>query len=157
MVIVPTSITALVYPAQSASRTHPCCPAASKAHENFDTIKVTPGPSNQFYPNISFQPLFPDTDERYYWPTGAWKDRAVVGGTKYHVLFTTSQDSKLRENRHAGGKVRGDIFVLKLSDMVDENKRRFYVDMVPGEWDPEKVVWEDLVEDMVKVQRARGH
>lgn len=81
----------------------------------------------------------------------------MVGGTKYHVLFTTSQDSNLRENRHAGGKVRGDIFVLKLSDTVDENKRRFYVDMVPGEWDPEKVVWEDLVEDMVKVQRARGH
>lgn len=157
MAFVPTSIAALVYPAQLASMTDPRCPAASKTHEYFDTIKVTPGPSIQFYPDISRQPVFPDTDERKYWPTGAWKKRAVVSGVEYHVLFTTSQDSKLRENRHAGGKVRGDIFVLKLSDTVDENKRRFYVDMVPGEWNPEKRVWEELVEAMVEIQKVRGH
>lgn len=152
MVIVPTSITVLIYPAQPAIRMHPRCPPASEAYENLDIVKVTPGPSSHFYPNISLQP-----DNKKYWPTGAWKERAVVDGAKYHVLFTTSQDSEIRENRHAGSKVRGDIFVLKLSDTVDENKRRFYVDMVPGEWESEKVVWEDLVKKMVKVRKARGY
>lgn len=81
----------------------------------------------------------------------------MVDDGKYHVLFTTSRNSELRENRHAGGKVCGDIFVLKLSDTVDENKRRFYVDMVPEEWESDKVAWEGFVKEMIEVQEARGH
>ena len=81
----------------------------------------------------------------------------MVDDGKYHVLFTTSRNSELRENRHADGKVRGDIFVLKLSDTVDEKKRRFYVDMVPSEWESDKVAWEGFVKEMIEVQEARGH
>ena len=171
MVIVPTSITALVYPAQSPSTIDPRCPPASEEYRFLNMVNVDvdiPSSSSSssdrfYYPQVSLQP---DINSEKYWApkAEAWKDRAVIvvvggGAKKFHILLTMSQSGHLQENRHVsggGGKVRGAIFVLRLSDTMDEGGRRYYVDIEPGEWEGEKVAWEDVAEEVVEVRKARG-
>lgn len=40
--------------------------------------------------------------------------------------------------------MRGDVFVLRLSEDVDEEGRRYYVDLEEGELDRAEGVWEEL-------------
>ena len=79
-----------------------------------------------------------------------------MGDDKYHVLFTTYPDSKLTENRHLKGKVRGDAFVLKLSDKKDGNGLRYYVDCELLELDRGDGLWEDLAGKVERFMEARG-
>ena len=176
---VPTSITVVRYPAQQAHKLDPCFPAEGIHHEDLGTVEVDlmsrfeagdrimsdfkvsqsvdQRPDTMFYrvEKGQSQPLVilqPDTEK--FWPRSAWEDRAVVGNDKFHVLFTTSSDSNLMENRHVHGKVRGDIFVLKLSDTVGEDGFRYYADMELGEWEKENKLWEDFVKEIIGVKEA---
>lgn len=74
----------------------------------------------------------------------------------YHVLFITSLDGNLTENRHVKGKVRGDIFVLRLSKTVDEDGRRYYVDLEPRHLDWEAGSWEVLKWEVENFMEVRG-
>ena len=184
MAIVPTSITVARFPQQPAHKPFPRYPPEPKNYEGLDTVSVKLAPSSttvtaaldthlyealrsidpntmlyradklQFQPKISLQP-----DVAKYWSHKAWTDRAVVGDDKYHVFFTTTSSSdggKLTENRHVGGKVRGDVFVLRLSDGKDANGRRYYVDLEPRELDWEAGRWEGLAGKVERFVEARG-
>ena len=180
MAVVPTSITVARFPQQPAHKPYPRYPPEAKDYEFLETLKVelptssaaaAAPPSdislfgNQttmlydpdrclFQPKISLQP---DVVERH-WSDNAWANRAVVGDDKYHVLFTTSLDSTLTANRHVSGKVRGDVFVLKLSDsnVKDGKGRRYYVDLDPKDLDWEYGRWEGLAKKVERFMEARG-
>ena len=182
MAIVPTGITVAYLPQQPATRTKSGCHTESKACEYLSTVSVEIATSSttaataasdislyetlqsidqntmlyradkrQFQPKISLQP-----DVAEYWSRNAWRNRAVVGDDKYHVLFTTSSDSKLTENRHLKGKVRGDVFVFKLSDEKDGNGMSYYVDLELLELDRGDGLWEDLAGKVERFMEARG-
>ena len=79
-----------------------------------------------------------------------------VRNDRYHVLFTTSSDDNLTENRHMKGKVRGDIFVLRLSETVDEDGRRYYLDVKPRDLDGKSGSWEVIREEVETFMEWRG-
>ena len=183
MAIVPTSITVARFPQQPAHKPFPRFPPEPKNYEGLDTVSVELAASSttaaasdtylheaprsidqntmlyradkrQFQPKISLQP-----DVAKYWSHKAWTDRAVVGDDKYHAFFTTTSSSdggKLTENRHVRGKVRGDVFVLRLSDEKDADGRRYYVDLEPRELDWEAGRWRDLAGKVERFVEARG-
>ena len=72
------------------------------------------------------------------------------------MLFTTSSDDNLTENRHVKGKVRGDIFVLRLSETVDKDGRRYYVDVKPRDLDGKSGSWEVLRAEVEQFMEVRG-
>ena len=86
-------------------------------------------------PNITF---LPDTKNSGNWDQGAWEKRCVVGAGKMHLFYTLSTNGMSR-NPKVENLVCGDIFVLKVSDSLDEDKLNFYVDF-------EK---DDVVQDVV--------
>ena len=47
-----------------------------------------------------------------------------------HCFFTMHTDN-LERNEHIGYQMSGDVFVLRVSDSLDENGRAFYVDEKP--------------------------
>ena len=88
--------------------------------------------------------LLPDTCGKY-WPNEAWETRAAWalelepniafilepnGPPLRHCFFTMHTDN-LERNGHVGNHVSGDVFVLRVSDTLDENGRGFYVDEKP--------------------------
>ena len=88
--------------------------------------------------------LLPDARGKY-WPAEAWEKRAAWGlelrpdlvlelepdgPPLRHCLFTMHTDN-LERNEHVGNHVSGDVFILRVSDTLDENRRRFYVDEKP--------------------------
>lgn len=84
------------------------------------------------------------------------EDRTEVRHNWYHVLFTTSLDGNLTENRHVKGKVRGDIFVLRLSKTMDEEGRGYYVDIKPHHLDWTAKSWEVLERAVENFMEVRG-
>ena len=96
--------------------------------------------------------LLPDTTDTTirYWSNEEWTNRAVVGDGRWHVFFTTLLDGDLTENRHVSGKVRGDIFVLRLSDAKDRNGLRYYEDFEERDLDWDEELRKEL---MGKVER----
>ena len=96
--------------------------------------------------------LLPDARGKY-WPAEAWEKRAAWGleltpelwlelepdrTPLGHCLFTMHTDS-LERNEHVGNHVSGDVFVLRVSYTLDENRRRFYVDEKPEDLSPKLV------------------
>ena len=83
-----------------------------------------------FQPDIS---LLPSIES---WHGDAWQNRAVLpmsipGGDTYHMLFT-KLNSEEHMNRHANRRVRGDLYILKVSERKDQGGRRFYEDLRPN-------------------------
>ena len=82
-------------------------------------------------PNIRLLP-----DLRGIWGEEGWKQRAVAaraGG--YHMFYTLARGGSLAPNKRTGWKVRqvhGDMFLLKVSQAVDDQGYRFYEDANPS-------------------------
>ena len=72
--------------------------------------------------------LLPDTRTNY-WNEQAWKKRAVAGTKNHHIFFTSDTESDLMPNFNLKNWVLGDVFILKVSEDVDEHGMRFYVDL----------------------------
>ena len=94
-----------------------------------DSYEVVHSDGTPRQPKIS---LLPDTRKKHWSPT-AWEKRSVVGTSEYHVFFTAHLGADLPTNKNLDDSVSGDAFVLKLSDIWDENGLAFYVDMEPDE------------------------
>ena len=177
MPIVPTSIYVLRLPQQPAHKSGSNWHAVEKNYEPLGTTNVdivTPSTTTaasdifvyetlgcidqdtmlynaakrQFQPKVSLQPN--TIDKHWSRSQDAWTNRAVVGDGKWHVLFTTSSDGALTENRHVKGKVRGDMFVLRLSEAKDGNGLSYYEDLEPRGLDWDMGLWKEL---MGKVER----
>lgn len=85
-------------------------------------------------PNVD---LLPDTRGKY-WPAEAWEKRAaweLLDDIPLRHFFFTKHTDNLTENKNLENRVSGDVFVLRVSDAIDENGRRFYVDTTPEELD----------------------
>ncbi len=46
-------------------------------------------------------------------------------------MFFTRINSGLHRNPHFNRRVRGDVYLLKVSEIEDQDKRRFYEDLKP--------------------------
>ena len=110
---------------------------------------------HQLEPKVTLQP-----DTGTYWSRSstAWKDRSVLGNIKYHAFFTTSSDPALNVNSCVSPDLRGEVFLLKLSNMVDENGLRFYVDFPQATSQSEYVIVDRCLEQVrrfIENRRAR--
>lgn len=169
MPTAPTSIKVLVYPADGTRY----------RLESLGTVKIDLTDSTLFYdgyvdsrqerlakthmflnaqthlvqPLISLQP---DACKKH-WPCEAWKKRAVISTTGYHVFFTLHSGDGLVPNPLFQEYVYGDVFVLKLSDDKNERDEKFYVDLDLERWDSKRVVRKDLAIEVndVKTQYHR--
>ena len=74
--------------------------------------------SPQLQPKITLQP---DTGTCWSRSSTARKDRAVLGNIQHHAFFTTFSDPALKINSFVSPDLRGEVFLLKLSNTVDEN------------------------------------
>lgn len=100
------------------------------------------------------QPLIrlqPDVCKNY-WPHEAWRKRAVVSMTGYHIFFTVHSGNGLSQNTLCGGLVDGDVFVLKLSDGKGEGDARYYVDLDVGRWESKRVLLWDVAMEIINVK-----
>ena len=82
-----------------------------------------------------------------YWSSEAWEKRAVWGlelgpelgaklepdGLPLRHCFFTMHTENLERNEHVGYQMSGDVFILRVSDTLDENGHAFYVDEKPGD------------------------
>lgn len=112
------------------------------------------GDKHQLEPRITLQP-----DTGTYWSRSstAWKDRAVLGNIEYHAFFTTSSDPALDINSRVSPDLRGEVFLLKLSDTVDENGLRFYVDFPQVTSQSECVIVDRCLEQVRRFVENRPH
>lgn len=112
------------------------------------------GDKHQLEPKITLQP-----DTGTYWSRSsiAWKDRAVLGNIQYHAFFTISSDPALDINSRVSPDLRGEVFVLKLSDTVDENGLRFYVDFPQVTSQSECVIVDRCIEQVRRFVENRPH
>lgn len=91
-------------------------------------------------PNIRLLP-----DLQGIWGEEGWKERAVAaraGG--YHMFYTLAKGGPLAPNSCTGWKVpqvHGDIFLLKVSQDVDEQGYRFYENASPSLEDLKTYLW----------------
>ncbi len=92
--------------------------------------------ASYYSPRIRFLPDLHPT-----WDTEAWEKRAALPfATGYHLFYTRAQGGSMMLNKYSGNKVRGDMFLMKLSGVVKEgegdDERSFYVDADKDfEWD----------------------
>ena len=92
--------------------------------------------------------LLPDTRGKH-WPVEAWEKRGAWGfetdpeleprGPLIRHCFFTMHTENLERNEHVANHVSGDVFVLRVSDTLDENRRGFYVDSTPEDLSPKLV------------------
>ena len=115
---------------------------AAKVHMVYYFNESTP------QPNVSRLPDFGKT----HWHPEAWEKRGVLGTAGYHIFFTLSNSKDLARNRNVGYAVKGDAFIVKLSDTEDDTGRRFYVDLEPGEIKRERLL--ELVLTVVKYPKS---
>ena len=87
-------------------------------------------------PNVSLLPDF----GKAYWGPEAWEQRGAHGTAKHHIFFTLSNSEELAPNPNMANIVKGDAFIVKLSDTKDEKERKFYVDLEPGDVKPEEIL-----------------
>ena len=108
----------------------------------------------QLQPKITLQP-----DTGTYWSRSstAWKERAVLGNIQYHAFFTTSSDPALKINSVISDYLRGEVFLLKLSNTVDENGLRFYVDFPQKVSQRESVLVDRCLEQVSRFIENRPH
>ena len=110
---------------------------------------------HQLQPKITLQP---DTGTYWSrWSSTAWKDRAVLGNIEYHAFFTTSSDPALNMNSRVSPDLRGEVFLLKLSNTVDENGLRFYVDFPQVTSQSEYVIVDRCLEQVRRFTESRPH
>ena len=96
--------------------------------------------------------LLPDTRKKH-WPAEAWEKRGAWGfeldpkldpkleprGSPLRHCFFTMHTDNLERNEHVANHVSGDVFVLRVSDTLDENGRGFYMDTTPEDLSPKLV------------------